>query len=1191
MQDFILIAVPLLIVLYVSHDKLRRRIQSLEEQITGQNLAHQKLREANRSLQAELKRIECRIEPQDSHREPASPPVPEEEKPPLYRLVPDEQTKPPPLPDYLADLCGKMAAEPSPPVADQPAPDRDLEERSADAQEAHEPSLLRQIPWRDILGRMHLLPPDKSESGETAESQLAAWWVIRIGLVLLIIAAVFFGIHVSQHTPAWLRVLTLGLVSLGTIGLGTRMKGKLEGFGRAIIGGGFALLYFTAFAAFALPATKIIDSPTVGAMAQFSALVVAILWSLWKRDKTVATLTLFLGYVSCGFSHSHDLDRFATLGLVMLAATGAFLFATRGWLAPFITALVGSWTCFGIFALLDWLGGDSPAFLYLMGVLVALTVVFEAGNLVCVARGQHVPGDRLRRWLILSNTSAAAVLGYGVTRLAHPDQLSTFYFLFTALYFAFTVIHHLRTTDRAVTESLFLKSSALLCLGFAAAFTGPVRWLAIAFQAFALLWTARRSGSRWIAAGFVLVLTASIGWFWRDLTLDPPTQWRWLDSYRISGALYLVFLTAQLGFHSLWFPGGIGGAGRGHEKQARGFRLVAALVIGFSALALSLHPAFPGRSDPVWFLLVLSMLIGVLCPLMRKAVPCVAAALPLGSCYIAYAMLPPNTSQSAAAFLLGITLILTAFGLAEMIRRYWPESLSGGSLIREGALLVGLATLLPFSTALGRTLSLSGNSGLGMFVLFPVVACAAVICRQQATAHGKRSRLSIGFQIAVGVLVLMGGSVTCKSSPFFPSALALAGLPLLAMAIRIRIWNVVIAGALPILTGFFSLWLCLLETRISRLADDAINLGVLLLISISLAILLWEKIRMPRLRKATLWGDALLHALGIFSLHLFFQKHFGEGPDFFAAALLGVALYAVSRRFPFRVLVAISWMPVTLACFSRLLTVDPQGIGPVDVWFVASGLLVLAHLVIAHHLFRKAPHTGAEESAGKFAFGLAEAASCIAVLAWTLITFATTEIPWQAAVLTGVALLCSALWRWREIPLIGHLGLAPLTLAFCTATVSMLSVNESSKPAAWILTSILLTAGGLVANGMILASAVRRMGGKITPASLLPWFHAASALFLAFTACTLDRLVDEKLTAVFWGLSAILLFVSGLFAGLRAYRLTGLIGLVFCIGHIFVWDIQNTFHRIIAFFVIGLVLLVIGFLYNRFRERISAQDS
>ncbi len=1177
MQDFILLAIPLL-VLYVAYGRLRGHIKSLEEQISAQHLASQKLREANRVLQAELKRIECRIGVKDAFCQPPSQPLPEPAKPPLYRAVPPEPAAPPPLPLDREELA------PTPEVVAKPAPDWECAAPTP-IPEITEPSFFSQIPWRDLLGRMHLLPPNKSEAGETAESQIAAWWVIRIGLVLLIIAAVFFGIHVSQHTPAWLRVMTLGLVSLGTIGLGMRMKDKLEGFGRAIIGGGFALLYFTAFAAFALPATKIIDSPAVGALAQFSALVLAIIWSLWKKDQTVATLTIFLGFVSCGFSHSHDLDRFAMLGLVLLAATGAFLFATRGWLTPFITALVGAWAGFGIFSVLDWWRGDSPPFLHLTGALVTLTVVFEAGNLVCAARSLHASGDRLRRWLILGNTSAAALLGYGVTRLAHPDQLSTFYFIFAVLYFAFTVIHHLRTTDRAVSESLFLKSSALLCLGFAAAFSGPVRWLAIAFQSFALLWTARRSGSRWIAVGFVAVMAASIGWFWRDLVVDPPATWRWLDPFRIAGAVYLVFLTAQLGFHSLWFPHGIGGTGADHQNQARGFRVAGSAIIGFLALALSINPSFPGRSDPVWFLFMLSVMIGSLGPIMRRAVPLMAAALPFGSCYIAYAMLPHHASQSAAALLLGGTLIIAAFGVSEGIRRYWPQTLGGGALVREISLLVGLATLLPFSIALDQMLSLSGNAGIGVFALFPIVACAAVWHRQQITAGGQRPPISISFQIAVGVLVLMGGAVTCRGSGFFPSALAIAGLPLLAMAKRIRIWNVLIAGALPILGGFIWLWQRLLGAQPSGLTHDSINLAVLLLISTSLAILLWKKIQTRRQRKAAFWGDALLHALGIFSLHLFFQKHLLEGPDFLAAALLCLLLFALSLRFPFRVLRSVSWLPVALACAASIVAGNWLGVRDGETWFVVAGLLVLVHLLLADHFSKKTPQ---QDSISR----ISEAASFIAVLAWTLITLAAAESPWQAAALAGVALLCAALWRWRVIALIGHLGLAPLTLAFCMAASLMLAESFAPGPLGPTLLSVVLTAAGIAANGMIMASAVRHiLGRKITPAAMLPWFHAAAALLLAFVVCTIDRLVSDNLTAVFWGLSAILLFVSGLFAGLRAYRLTGLIGLVFCIGHIFIWDIQDTFYRIIAFFVIGLVMLAIGFLYNRFRERISALDS
>ena len=1196
MNEFILFGVLILGVMYVAYRRLRGHIKSLGDEITGQRSGITKLRDANSELRAELKRIECRLNSREPESSPSSAPDSDAKDTPTSRPLSHEAVTPPPLPPSTVETAREPSRVPkverSGPAWENATPaETPVPAAQSNVPGAVEPSVFSRIPWQDVLEKLHLLPPGKSESGETAESQLAAWWVIRIGLVLLIIAAVFFGIYVSQHTPAWLRVLTLALVSVGTIGLGARMKDKLEGFGRAIIGGGFALLYFTAFSAFALPATKVIDSPALGVMAQFAALVVAIAWSLWKKDQTVATLTLFLGFVSCGFSHSHDLDRFAMLGLVLLAATGSFLFATRGWLTPFITSLAGSWIGFGTFALLDWSRGDAPAFLYLTGTLVALTVLFESGSFVCVARGVHPPGDRLRRWLTLGNTSAAAVLGYAVTRLIYPEQLSTFYFIFAGLYFAFTGIHHLRTTDRAVTESLFLKSSALLCLGFAASFTGPVRWLAIAFQAFALLWTARRSGSRWIAVGFALVLAASVGWFWRDLIVDTPADWRWLDSFRIAGALYLVFLTAQLGFHSLWFPTGIGGANEDHHKQARGFRVAGAFVIGLSALALALNPAFPGRSDPVWFLFLLSIGMGLVSPLMRRSIPCVAAALPLLSSYIAYAALPARSSQGWAALSLGIVLIVAAFGIAEAIRRFWPDTIRGGSSARSFSLLAGLAMLLPFSHALCGMHSLSGSAGIGVFVLFPVIACAAILSRKQTTVGGLETGPLTAFQVAVGLLVLIGGSVTCESSRFFPSVLVLSGLPLLALAMRIGLRHVAVAGAIPILSGFYVFWERLLVGK-GTLATDSINLVMLLVVSVGLAVIFWKKDTLPRWKQSALWCDVALHSMGVISLHLYFQNHLGEGPDIFAAALLGGVLFAVSRRFTFRTLGFVSWLPLALACYSSVVAVNWLGCGSGEVWFWGAGLLVLVHLVTADHFGMK--ENGSDVDAITMGFGLAfpKVMSFIAVLAWTLIASAVTENPWRAAALTGVALLCSSLWRWRKIALIGYLGLGPVSVAVCVAATVMFMGDTVRGPVWWTLMSVLITAVGLATNGVIMANAVRHvLERKITPTSVLPWFHAGIALLIAFSAFAIDRLVSENLTAVFWGLSAIVLFVSGLFAGLRAYRLTGLVGLIFCTGHIFIWDIQDTFYRIIAFFVIGLVMLAIGFLYHRFRERISALDS
>jgi uncharacterized membrane protein len=55
--------------------------------------------------------------------------------------------------------------------------------------------------------------------------------------------------------------------------------------------------------------------------------------------------------------------------------------------------------------------------------------------------------------------------------------------------------------------------------------------------------------------------------------------------------------------------------------------------------------------------------------------------------------------------------------------------------------------------------------------------------------------------------------------------------------------------------------------------------------------------------------------------------------------------------------------------------------------------------------------------------------------------------------------------------------------------------------------------------------------------------------------------------------------------------LLGLIGLLLCIPRVFLVDLESTLHRILAFAVLGVVLLWIGFSYHRFRQWITADPS
>ena len=82
----------------------------------------------------------------------------------------------------------------------------------------------------------------------------------------------------------------------------------------------------------------------------------------------------------------------------------------------------------------------------------------------------------------------------------------------------------------------------------------------------------------------------------------------------------------------------------------------------------------------------------------------------------------------------------------------------------------------------------------------------------------------------------------------------------------------------------------------------------------------------------------------------------------------------------------------------------------------------------------------------------------------------------------------------------------------------------------------------------------------------------------------------SQIATACWGITSIAFFIGGLFGGLRAYRMIGLLGLLACIARMFAVDIDDTFFRIIAFAVVALILLGVGFLYTRFRNWIESQD-
>ncbi|MEO0446193.1 MAG: DUF2339 domain-containing protein, partial [Verrucomicrobiota bacterium] len=135
-------------------------------------------------------------------------------------------------------------------------------------------------------------------------------------------------------------------------------------------------------------------------------------------------------------------------------------------------------------------------------------------------------------------------------------------------------------------------------------------------------------------------------------------------------------------------------------------------------------------------------------------------------------------------------------------------------------------------------------------------------------------------------------------------------------------------------------------------------------------------------------------------------------------------------------------------------------------------------------------------------------------------------------------------------------------------------------------TAMAITLGGM----LIVASILLARSPKTNPSqqgTALLWIYTLSSIAILFSAFAWNAFAGKEIATALWGVTGISIFLVGLILRLRPHRLTGLIALGLCVIRVFLVDVEDTFYRIIAFAAVSLLLLLIGFLYARFREHVE----
>ena len=151
---------------------------------------------------------------------------------------------------------------------------------------------------------LKVTPAQPAGRRETLETRIGRDWLNRIGVASLVFGVVFFILYTFQYLGAGAKI-AIGLACAASlIGGGVVLERRTgwRWYAVGLIGGGWALLYFTVYAAHHVQMVRILDSRVLDLVLLAAIAAGAVRHSLIYRSATITALAFVLGFITLSVS-------------------------------------------------------------------------------------------------------------------------------------------------------------------------------------------------------------------------------------------------------------------------------------------------------------------------------------------------------------------------------------------------------------------------------------------------------------------------------------------------------------------------------------------------------------------------------------------------------------------------------------------------------------------------------------------------------------------------------------------------------------------------------------------------------------------------------------------------------------------------------------------------------------------------
>jgi hypothetical protein len=146
---------------------------------------------------------------------------------------------------------------------------------------------------------------DQFKSALDLEETLGTNWLNKLGIGILVLGVAFFLAYQLKTLGPAGKVLVGYVVSGAMLGAGVWFErvDRYRILARAGIGGGWALLFFTTYAMYHVPAARVLSSQATDLVLMLAAAAVMVWHTLRYRSQVVTGLTFLLAFLTVTISH------------------------------------------------------------------------------------------------------------------------------------------------------------------------------------------------------------------------------------------------------------------------------------------------------------------------------------------------------------------------------------------------------------------------------------------------------------------------------------------------------------------------------------------------------------------------------------------------------------------------------------------------------------------------------------------------------------------------------------------------------------------------------------------------------------------------------------------------------------------------------------------------------------------------